>query len=197
MTSAILANIFVFGSVACLELGLNLRFMSWIGKQIERPLIVMPVLFGSLLCLFWKLLNPDYVMFSNDGPLGTLASSQTKIPSAAFALWGDLNWIGGPEIAYGVFLASERSVVAVPECTIFIALLTCLLGFQSLAKKQWRKVYGVWCLVSIAMIVATAAMILTGRLDAGENNLLLAMIPTCGFWFVPQIIIGLFIMKNK
>ncbi len=197
MTDAILVNVLVFVVIGCLELGLNLRFMSWLGKQIERPWLVLPVLFCLILFLFWKILDPDYVLFSNDGPLGTLVASQTRIPSAAFSLWGDMNWIGGPELSYGFFLASERSVVAVPECTIFIALLTCLLSFRFLAKKQWRKVYGVWCLVSAATISVTSVMLLTGKLDPSENNLLLAMIPTCGFWFIPQIIIGLIIMKNE
>ena len=44
--------------------------------------------------LFFKALHPDYVVFSNDGPLGPLKSEAFKQPSGYRGYWVDLHWLG-------------------------------------------------------------------------------------------------------
>jgi hypothetical protein len=47
-----------------------------------------------LAALFGKSFLPDYVHFSNDGPLGQQNAAFLKLPPALFGMWNDLNSIG-------------------------------------------------------------------------------------------------------
>lgn len=51
-------------------------------------------LLGLLLLLFHRSLHPDYVHFSNDGPLGAQAQPALTAPSAFKGVWMDSNGIG-------------------------------------------------------------------------------------------------------
>ncbi|MCX8092434.1 MAG: hypothetical protein N3I86_16135, partial [Verrucomicrobiae bacterium] len=51
-------------------------------------------LFGLLLLLFHRSVHPDYVHFSNDGPLGALNLKAVEAPSAFKGVWFDSNGIG-------------------------------------------------------------------------------------------------------
>jgi hypothetical protein len=63
------------------------------------------ILFAGLLALilslvFLKSLLPDYVHFSNDGPLGQGNTAWTRLPAAFTGAWADLNNIGSSVGAY-------------------------------------------------------------------------------------------------
>lgn len=45
--------------------------------------------------LFFKAFLPEYVVFSNDAPLGAVVAEQNRMPAILSGLWVDLNWIGG------------------------------------------------------------------------------------------------------
>jgi hypothetical protein len=70
--------------------------------KISKPTAVPPrhrwftplLLFGVLGLLFWRSFLPDYVHFSNDGPLGTLFEEQNQLPQIFTGMWADLNSIG-------------------------------------------------------------------------------------------------------
>ena len=47
-----------------------------------------------LVVLFWRSFLPDYVHFSNDGPLGEQNVNWLRLPSAMFGMWDDLNDVG-------------------------------------------------------------------------------------------------------
>jgi len=49
--------------------------------------------------LFYKAFQPDYVVFSNDGPLGGMVAEQNRMPAILTGLWVDLNWLGNPYLA--------------------------------------------------------------------------------------------------
>src|ERR1035437_9383873 len=44
-----------------------------------------------LALLFWRSFLPDYVHFSNDGPLGQQNANWLKLPAAMTGMWVDLN----------------------------------------------------------------------------------------------------------
>ncbi|MCF7669540.1 MAG: YfhO family protein [Verrucomicrobia bacterium] len=51
-----------------------------------------------LVCLFfYKSFAPGQTLFSNDGPLGIVASEALEMPDAFFGIWQHLNWVGKPE----------------------------------------------------------------------------------------------------
>ena len=55
-----------------------------------------PVLLAVVLAaLFWKSFLPNYVHFSNDGPLGQQNTSWSQLPAAYTGTWRDLNDLGG------------------------------------------------------------------------------------------------------
>ena len=56
--------------------------------------LIMCLLGIVLVLLFWRSFLPDYVHFSNDGPLGTQNADWLKLPTAIFGVWDDLNNIG-------------------------------------------------------------------------------------------------------
>lgn len=47
-----------------------------------------------LATLFWKSFLPDYVHFSNDGPLGQQNAAWSRLPDGFTGSWGDINIIG-------------------------------------------------------------------------------------------------------
>jgi hypothetical protein len=54
------------------------------------PLLLLVI----LACLFWRSFLPDYVHFSNDGPLGMQNAAWLHLPGAIAGQWYDLNSIG-------------------------------------------------------------------------------------------------------
>src|SRR6267378_4268774 len=59
-----------------------------------RGLFFPVLLFVILAVLFAKSFLPDYVHFSNDGPLGQQNADWLKLPAATTGMWDDLNDIG-------------------------------------------------------------------------------------------------------
>lgn len=75
----------------------------------------LPVALVMAGCLFWLtrdvFLKPGHIMFSNDGPFGTMASEQARIPEAVSALWEDLEYVGKPGIAFGGYGGLSMSLL--------------------------------------------------------------------------------------
>jgi hypothetical protein len=55
-----------------------------------------------LVVLFWRSFLPDYVHFSNDGPLGQQNTDWLRLPSGMFGMWDDLNYTGFGAGAFSV-----------------------------------------------------------------------------------------------
>lgn len=62
----------------------------------RRTLWLLLLLLGVILAgLFHtSFTDPDYVLFSNDGPLGAISCKAGEVPYAFTGFWQDLNWIG-------------------------------------------------------------------------------------------------------
>jgi hypothetical protein len=56
--------------------------------------LVICLLAGVLALLFWRSFLPDYIHFSNDGPLGSLMSDAVQMPGQFTGIWRDLNSLG-------------------------------------------------------------------------------------------------------
>lgn len=63
-------------------------------KQFLWLMISLCFLLGLL---FRQSFDPDYVLHSNDGPLGFIASAASRLPDAFTGFWQHLNWVGKPE----------------------------------------------------------------------------------------------------
>ena len=66
-----------------------------LGFLFRRPFTVfLIVLFSILVYQFRWCFHPDYMAFSNDGPLGINSAACNASPAFFFGIWGDLNWLG-------------------------------------------------------------------------------------------------------
>ena len=68
------------------------RDHSWKAFLLCAALLV--ILLGFLFAR--ALFDPDYVVFSNDGPYGAMMSAHNQLPQILTGIWQDLNWLGGP-----------------------------------------------------------------------------------------------------
>jgi hypothetical protein len=73
---------------------------SFTGMTWGRRFLPVALLFLILAVLFGKSFLPDYVHFSNDGPLGQQNTTWSQLPQAFTGSWGDLNNIGGSPGAF-------------------------------------------------------------------------------------------------
>jgi len=80
--------------------------------------ILLLILGGVLGALFWRSLEPAWVQFANDGPLGAMISERAQLPATFTGRWGDLN-------GYGL-----REPASVPNMTFSLHWLLGPLGFS-------------------------------------------------------------------
>ncbi len=67
-------------------------------NKVSRELAVVVVCLVSVLFLFFfKSFSADWIVFSNDGPLGANKSAAAQLPDAIFGQWWDLNWVGSAQ----------------------------------------------------------------------------------------------------
>jgi hypothetical protein len=102
----------------------------------------MALFLVALLCLLFREgLLPGHTVFSNDGPLGVISSSATKLPSGFFGYWQNLNWLGAagpsapPDITQCLALVSGPllfSKLYAPFALLFLGLSAWL------CFRQWK-----------------------------------------------------------
>jgi len=62
--------------------------------RFSASLLATLLLLGALAVLFWRSFLPDFVHFSNDGPLGQQNAEWLGLPAAITGMWDDLNDVG-------------------------------------------------------------------------------------------------------
>jgi hypothetical protein len=127
----------------------NLPFLStehspgWL-KPFAGAAVVLVVV---TLFLFWDSLDPALILFSNDGPLGSISTDAIEMPGTFSGYWHDLNWLGyeQPSASPGIYMALglllQKSVLylkwCTPICLVILGLSACFffrtLGFRNLA----------------------------------------------------------------
>ena len=93
-----------------------------------------------LIALFWRSFLPDYVHFSNDGPLGQQNAAWVQMPGGMTGLWADVNYLGGNAGTWSLdvttLLHTVLSPVAVarfyPMLTLFLLGLGAWTFFRQL-----------------------------------------------------------------
>jgi len=182
---------------------MNLPFLS-----IERSSSWLKPLAGTALTLvvvtlflFWHSFDPALILFSNDGPLGSISTDAIEMPGTFFGYWHDLNWLGyeQPSASPGIYIALglllQKSVLylkwCTPICLVFLGLsawfffrtlgfrnLACTIGAAAAAFNMEVVSYACWGLPSRALTFATtflaAAFILRALKSRPWANLALA-----------------------
>ncbi|HEY1789910.1 MAG TPA: hypothetical protein VGJ73_17320 [Verrucomicrobiae bacterium] len=102
------------------------------GAQPARErLYVFPLLLAVILAvLFFKSFLPDFVHFSNDGPLGQDNAAYARVPSVFTGIWEDLNDIGtnGGVVAPGITALISGLLGPVDYAKFFQPLSLFILG---------------------------------------------------------------------
>ncbi|MDA7624646.1 YfhO family protein [bacterium] len=159
------------------------------------------VLIVVTLFLFWDSFDPVLILFSNDGPLGSISTDAIKMPGTFSGYWHDLNWLGyeQPSASPGIYMALglllKKSVLylkwCTPICLIFLGLaawfffrtlgfrnLTCTIGAIAAAFNMEVVSYACWGLPSRSLTFTTtflaAAFLLRALKSRPWANLALA-----------------------
>ena len=77
-------------------------------------LALLAALVAVLAFLFAKSLLPEYVVFANDGPLGTTSATCGRMPEGMFGVWNDLNWVGNDGVASAPSLSNLIAILLSP-----------------------------------------------------------------------------------
>jgi hypothetical protein len=104
-------------------------------RRLPAVVPVLTILVAALFVLFFRSLEPDYTLFSNDGPLGRLMSQCQRLPGRFTGAWMDLNSIGYSQGA------------AWPNITSLLLILLGPIGFSKLYAPLALLILGVsaWC----------------------------------------------------
>ena len=159
------------------------------------------VLVVVTLFLFWDSLDSALILFSNDGPLGSISTDAIEMPGTFSGYWHDLNWLGyeQPSASPGIYMALglllQKSVLylkwCTPICLVILGLsawfffrtlgfrnLACTLGAVAAAFNMEVVSYACWGLPSRALTFATtflaAAFVLRALKSRPWANLALA-----------------------
>ena len=137
------------------------------------------VLIIVTLFLFWDSLDPALILFSNDGPLGSISTDAIEMPGTFSGYWHDLNWLGyeQPSASPGIYMALglllQKSVLylkwCTPICLIILGLsawfffrtlgfrnLACTIGAVAAAFNMEVVSYACWGLPSRSLTFATS-----------------------------------------
>ena len=137
------------------------------------------VLLVVTLFLFWDSFNPALILFSNDGPLGSISTDASEMPGTFSGYWHDLNWLGyeQPSASPGIYMALglllQKSVLylkwCTPICLVILGLaawfffrtlgfrnLACTIGAVAAAFNMEVVSYACWGLPSRALTFATS-----------------------------------------
>jgi hypothetical protein len=90
----------------------NCRYMKNIPPPTASPAPqwITPLLLVAILALlFWRSFLPDYVHFSNDGPLGQQNVEWARLPSALSGTWANLNILGSNGGAFALSVGTALS----------------------------------------------------------------------------------------
>ena len=75
---------------------------------------VVGLMAAVLAVLFWRSFLPDYVHFSNDGPLGEQNCAWMRLPGGLTGVWLDLNYVGASAGTFTLNLTTLLHVVFSP-----------------------------------------------------------------------------------
>ena len=137
------------------------------------------VLIVVTLFLFWDSLDPALILFSNDGPLGSISTDAIEMPGTFSGYWHDLNWLGyeQPSASPGIYMALglllQKSVLylkwCTPICLVILGLsawfffrtlgfrnLACTIGAVAAAFNMEVVSYACWGLPSRSLTFATS-----------------------------------------
>ncbi len=141
----------------------------------RAPAIKILLLLAVILSvLFYRSFLPDYVHFSNDGPLGSQSSAFCQLPGAFTGVWGDLNDVGSSCGVWPVdinsifrwFLGPLGYAKFFPPITLLILGMSAWIFFRQLKLSPVACVLGAVAAALGNIFFSIACWGVSGQLDA-------------------------------
>ena len=154
----------------------------------SRSLLVPLLLFSVLAFLFWRSFLPDYVHFSNDGPLGQQNAAWMHLPEAATGQWYDLNSVGNnagailPDVTGAILwlLGPFGYAKFLAPVGLFVLGMGAWIFFRQLKLSPLAAVLGALAAILNSAFFADACWGLAShQIALGMGFLALALIVTC------------------
>src|ERR1700722_5871246 len=129
---------------------LHMRSTSSVSEQRQGSWWVLPLVLGIVLALlFSKSFTPQYVLFSNDGPLGSISATENNLPARFGGTWRPLGWLGAQAPAAAVTVTTLTATILSPVLFLkMYAPLTLLFtGFCAWLFFRQLRFSGVACVI--------------------------------------------------
>lgn len=197
-TDVIIAWSVVAGGLVYCELGLDNKLVNWFSDFIQKPVGVLLLLFSILTALFWKaIFLHDYIVFSNDGPLGTVVNDQSAMPQSINGLWMVSDYIGSSQPCYvpaiSVFF---RCICMVPGFNVLMLALIIITSVSLIKwrRRAWRIILIVYGCSGVIMLPLTIILWELNIIDPQGNSLW----NTVSVFYTATVIpYGLAVLENK
>jgi Bacterial membrane protein YfhO len=146
----------------------------------RQALIVLLLLTAILTALFYRSFLPDYVHFSNDGPLGAQKASWIQLPAAFTGVWVDLNDVGFGGGAWPIdinslcrwFLGAVGYAKFFPPVTLLILGMSAWIFFRQLKLSPAACALGALAAALNNSFFSIACWGVSGQLDAFSMDFL-------------------------
>jgi len=165
-----------------------MRSASPVSEQRQGRWWILPLVLGFVLAiLFAKSFTPNFVLFSNDGPLGAVSATENNLPARFGGTWRPLGWLGAQAPAAAVTITNLTLTVLSPVLFLkMYAPLTLLFtGFCAWLFFRQLRFSGVACVVGgLAAALNTHFFSVacwglgTWNISAGTTFLALAVLTT-------------------
>jgi hypothetical protein len=150
--------------------------------------LAVGVIAAMLVVLFWRSFLPEYVHFSNDGPLGVQNAAWVQMPGGITGMWVDLNYLGQSGGAYTPGITALLHVLLTPlgyakfyaPIGLFILGLGAWTFFRQLKLSPLAAALGALAAVLNSTYFSTACWGLASHeIAIGMNFLALALVVGC------------------
>jgi hypothetical protein len=147
--------------------------------------LVPLLLLGVLALFFWRSFDPDFVHFSNDGPLGQQNGAWLKLPGAFTGMWFDLNDVGFSSGSYPLSVSALIKFVLGPvgyakfyaPVALFILGLGAWTFFRALKLSPLAALLGAFAAALGSTFLSTACWgVAGGEIAVGFNFMALALV---------------------
>jgi hypothetical protein len=102
-------------------------------KRLANHWLLLGLLGGGLLFLFFNSLDPHQLLFDNDHPLGARMADCYRMPGRFMGTWSDLSWLGGeaPAASPSITMLLASVVSPVIFLKIYTPFTLLFLGFSA------------------------------------------------------------------
>jgi len=161
------------------------KFTAPVARGNVGLVLVASLFIAVLAILFWRSFLPDYIHFSNDGPLGQQNVNWLKLPGAMTGMWDDLNDVGFSTGSFtlGITALIKLALGPVGYAKFYAPIALFILGlgawtfFRALKLSTFAALFGALATALGSTYLGNACWgVASGEIALGFNFLALALV---------------------